>query len=242
MLGPFMMSGILAYNGNYQLAFGCLLIPAVLAMISLMAGPVFFPKPHDLEIKLIQADPHGQPNIFWMYLAGAALLAAGYVDFPLMAFHFKKTGLAGDVWIPIFYAAAMGAEAVFAPVIGAWFDRAGMKSLAISSLLAAGFVPLVFYGHGVWIWLGMALWGLGLAVQESAMKAAVAQMVPVERRGSGYGVFNMGYGISWFIGSAVLGVLYDHSLPQMLLFSVACQLLALPCFLIVHRRMKANLG
>jgi MFS family permease len=238
MLGPLIMSGILMHTGNYKLAFGCLLIPAMLALLSLLFGPIFYPKPQELEVKLIQADPHGQSQLFWIYLAGAALLGAGYVDFPLIAFHFKKTGLANDVWIPIFYSAAMGMEALFAPVIGKWFDRVGMKSLAIASLLTVAFVPLVFYGGGLWTWLGMALWGLGLATQESAMKAAVAQMVPVERRGSGYGLFNMGYGISWFIGSAIMGILYDRSLHWLILFSVTCQLLALPFLMIVARRMK----
>lgn len=240
MLGPLLMSGILAWQGNYQLAFGILLIPALLALGSLSLGPVFFPNPKSLEVKLVQTELRGQHKTFWIYLAGAALLAAGYVDFPLIAYHFKKTGVAPDVWIPMLYAMAMGAEALFAPMIGKGFDRFGMTVLIISSLLAAGFVPLVFYfGHSQsGLWLGMALWGLGLSAQESAMKAAVADLVPPERRGSGFGLFNMGYGFAWFFGSALMGVLYDYSLATLVGFSIGCQLLALPVLLVVKKRMN----
>lgn len=240
MLGPLLMSGILAYKGNYHTAFAVLLIPALLALGALALGPLFYPKPQDLEVKLVQANVQGQSKTFWLYLTGAALLAAGYVDFPLMAFHFKKVGVANDMWIPIFYAAAMGAEAVFAPAIGKWFDRGGMSALIISSLLAAGFVPLVFLGGSNLIWLGMVLWGVGLAAQESAMKALIADLAPAERRGEAYGVFNMGYGFAWFAGSALMGLLYDHALGALILFSISCQLLALPFLWWVKSRMKTH--
>ncbi len=240
MLGPLLMSGILAYRGNYHAAFAVLLVPALLALGALALGPVFYPKPQDLEVKLVRANVQGQTRTFWLYLAGAALLAAGYVDFPLMAFHFKKVGVANDMWIPVFYAAAMGAEAVFAPAIGKWFDRRGMTALIIISLLAAGFAPLVFLGDSNLIWAGMALWGLGLAAQESAMKAAIADMAPPERRGEAYGVFNMGYGLAWFAGSALMGLLYDHALGSLIAFSVGSQLLAIPFLLWVRHRMKTR--
>lgn len=74
----------------------------------------------------------------------------------------------------------------------------------------------------------MALWGVGMGAQESIMKAAVAGIVPPERRGSAFGLFNAGYGIAWFIGSALMGVLYDTSINALVGFSVGIQLAAIP--------------
>jgi hypothetical protein len=53
-------------------------------------------------------------------------------------------------------------------------------------------------------------------------------MVPAGRVASAYGLFNLSYGIAWFAGSAAMGILYDVSIPGLVAFSVAAELLALP--------------
>jgi MFS-type transporter involved in bile tolerance (Atg22 family) len=95
-------------------------------------------------------------------------------------------------------------------------------------LVSLLFAPLVFLGSFGVAMLGMALWGVGMGAQESIMRAAVAGMVPAARRGTAYGVFNTGYGLLWFAGSALMGVLYDVSLPALIAFSVLAQLIAVP--------------
>ncbi len=70
------------------------------------------------------------------------------------------------------------------------------------------------------------------------MRAAVAGMVPADRRGSAYGIFNAGYGVAWFAGSALLGVLYDRSIPWLVIFSVLMQLAAIPVLLVVKRQPR----
>jgi hypothetical protein len=106
------------------------------------------------------------------------------------------------------------------------------------TLLSALFAPLVFLG-GFWLALvGVALWGLGMGVHESIIPAAVAHMVPVQRRASAYGLFTAGYGIFWFLGSAFIGVLYSVSLPVVIGFSLIVELAALPLFLLVRRQFQ----
>jgi hypothetical protein len=87
--------------------------------------------------------------------------------------------------------------------------------------------------------VGMALWGVGMGAQESIMRAAVAGMVPATRRGTAYGVCNTGYGQLWFAGSVRMGVLYDVSLPALIVFSVVAQLIAVPLLFRVSRRHGA---
>jgi len=116
----------------------------------------------------------------------------------------------------------------------------GIGVLVPLTLLSALFAPLVFLG-GFWAALvGSALWGLGMGVHESIVPAAVATMVPRERRPSAYGLFTAGYGTAWFLGSAAMGVLYDRSITAVVTFCVLLQLAAIPLFIIVRRQYRGE--
>jgi MFS family permease len=167
---------------------------------------------------------------YWLYIAAIGLIGAGYADFPLIAYHFGKTAIASPNWIPIFFAVAMGLDAVAALILGRLFDRLGMPVIMGVSILAAFFAPLVFLGSFNLALLGMVLWGIGMGAQESICKAALAEMVPRHRRATGYGIFNTGFGLFWFLGSALMGILYELSLSALIAFSVIIQLLAIPLF------------
>jgi MFS family permease len=168
-------------------------------------------------------------------MAGAALVAAGFADFSLVAFHFQKASIVPNLWIPIFYSVAMATSGLGSLVFGRMFDRAGIGILVPLTLISAVSPPLLFLG-GFWLALiGVALWGLGMGVHESIIPAAVATMVPQQRRPSAYGIFTGVYGIAWFIGSVIIGRLYDVSLPALLAFAVAAQLVAIPIFIAVRR-------
>ncbi|MBK8985072.1 MAG: MFS transporter [Chloroflexi bacterium] len=122
----------------------------------------------------------------------------------------------------------MGVDALAALIFGRLYDRHGLSVLIGVAFLSAFFAPLVFT-TSLWAALaGMVVWGVSMGAQESVMRAAVAGMVSPDRRGSAYGVFNTGYGLAWFAGSALMGVLYDISLPALIAFSVLSQLAAVP--------------
>ncbi len=120
-------------------------------------------------------------------------------------------------------------------IFGRLFDRIGFLALAIGVLASAFFAPLVFLTGTVGAAIGLALWGIGMGAQESIIRAAVGAMVPSEWRGTAYGVFNAGYGLAWFLGSASMGVLYGISLPAMVAFSMVAQFVSLPFFYLVIR-------
>ncbi len=84
----------------------------------------------------------------------------------------------------------------------------------------------------------MGLWGVGMGAQESILKAAVAAMVPMDRRGSAFGIFYLCYGLAWFVGSTLMGVLYDHSVMGLVIFSFVTQLAAVPVLLWVSKRFR----
>lgn len=86
----------------------------------------------------------------------------------------------------------MGVDAIAALAFGRWFDRIGFTSLTLAVLFSSLFAPLVFLGNSVMAFVGMVLWGIGMGAQESIMKAAVTGMVPADKRGSAFGIFNTG--------------------------------------------------
>jgi MFS family permease len=240
MLGPSVVALALYLRGGYKVAFGLLLIPALLALAVLTAARFLYPRPRDFEEDQEKKGKKGFPRIFWIYLAAAALLAAGFADFPLIAFHFHEVSVVSDEWVPIFYAIAMGVDALAALVFGRLFDRRGIPVMAFAAIISALFAPLVFLGGFYFGLLGMVLWGVGMGAQESIMRAAIAEMVPADRRGSAYGLFNTGFGVFWFLGSALMGILYGLSLPSMIAFSVTAQLASVPLFMWINRLRKAQ--
>lgn len=131
----------------------------------------------------------------------------------------------------------MAVDAAAALVFGRLFDRIGISALTFAVLLSSLLAPLVCFGNGQGALLGMTLWGMGMGAQESILKAAVAGLVPADKRGSAYGIFNTGYGLSWFLGSLAMGILYDRSITGLVVFSVALQLAALPVLFLVKKRL-----
>jgi len=236
MLGPLIVAGVLFIKGSYKSSFAILLIPALLALIVLLTARYLYPKPRDLETISVALETKGFPQVFWIYLVAVALVAAGYIDFPLTAYHFKKIAIVSDNWIPIFYAIAMGVDALVALIFGRLFDRKGVSVLIFAVLASSFFAPLVFLGGFYPALFGIALWGIGMGAQESIMRAGIADMISANKRASAYGVFNAGYGLFWFLGSALMGIFYDISIPVLIAFSVITQLASIP-FLIMTKKM-----
>ncbi|NYB51246.1 MAG: MFS transporter [Methanobacteriaceae archaeon] len=237
ILGPLLVAVIMYWNGNYQTSFLFLFLPAILALTVLLTSRFLYPNPHDLEINVPQLETKGLMKIYWIYIVGVIFIALGFADFPLIAFHFQKVETVSPVMIPIFYSVAMGVDALAALIFGRFFDKIGMWALIMAVTASAFFAPLVFWGGFNLALLGMVLWGVGMGAQESIMRAAVAGMSPINRRGSAYGIFSTIYGVSWFIGSFAMGIIYDFSLSLMVIFSVLTQIIAiLPLLLIRNHR------
>jgi len=235
MLGPLIVALVFYLKGGYRAGFAYLLIPAILALLVITIAARLYPHPQHLEVSAPKLETKGLTDPYWLYVVAVGLISAGYADFPLIAYHFGKAAVAPLNWIPLFYAVAMGVDAAAALILGRLFDRLGMPVIMVVSILSALFAPLVFLGGFHLALLGMVVWGIGMGAQESIIKAALAEMVPRDRRATGYGIFNTGFGLFWFLGSALMGMLYDVSLGALIAFSVIIQLLAIPIFYRVSR-------
>jgi predicted MFS family arabinose efflux permease len=236
MFGPLLVALVLTVSHHdYKIAFACLAVPGAITITLVVVARLFYPRPHELSAGPAQVTTTGLPRVFWVYLAGAALVAAGFADFPVIAYHFQHAGTVSAPLVPVFYAVAMAVSGAGSLVFGWLFDRAGIGILIPLTLVAAAYAPLAFLG-GFWASLvGVSLWGLGMGVHESIIPAAVAPMVSPDRRASAYGLFTGVYGIAWMLGSIVIGALFSVSLAAVAVFAVAAELAAIPLILVVRR-------
>lgn len=234
--GPLIVAAVLYFRDGYKTGYTLLLVPALLALGVLTTARFLYPRPQDLEISQTRLQFQGFSKSFWLYVLAAAFIAAGFADFPLIAYHFQKASIASETMIPILYAVAMGVDAIAALIFGRLFDRLGLTTMMLVAFLSAFFAPLVFFGGFSLAILGMALWGIGMGAQESIMRAAIGGMIAPEQRGTAYGLFNTVYGFAWFVGSVLIGVLYDVSIPWLVAFSVVAQLASIPIFYSLRKR------
>ncbi|HXE67343.1 MAG TPA: MFS transporter [Rhodanobacteraceae bacterium] len=229
VLGPLIAALVLFLHGGYRHAFAWLLLPALGALATLAIARIKFPQPQEL-------DPRPAPELddaralrdLKIFLAATALIAAGYSDFALIAFHLARDHVVASDVVPTLYAVASLAGGLTALVMGKLFDKRGLSVLLWATLVPALYAPLVFLG-GPWAALaGMALWGIGFGAHDSLFRAAVAQRIPRERRATVMGVFNAIYGTAWFAGSVLLGVLYDVNPLYTVIAALVLQLVACP--------------
>lgn len=239
LFGPLLVALVLAVgHHDYKVAFAALAVPAAIMLSLLAVARLLYPRPQDLAPAPAQASTGRLPRVFWIYVAAAALAAAGFADFPLIAFHFQRAGTVSPELTPVFYAVAMAVSGAGSLVFGRMFDRAGIGVLIPLTIVTMVYAPLVFLG-GFWaILAGSALWGLGMGVQESLIPAAVAPMVSPDRRASAYGLFTGIYGTGWVAGSVVIGVLISVSPDGLAAFCMACEVAAIPLILIVRARTR----
>ena len=235
-LGPLITAFVLYRRGGYHHAFAVLLISALLCLATLVVAWLLHPRPHELEKESARRTRSGKfTRAYWIYVVAGALIAAGFADFSLIGFHFQRTATVPESLVPVFYAVAMAAGAISSLVIGKLLDKLGMPVVLVAFGVAAFFAPLVFLDGEKLALLGMILWGLGMGAQDSSLKAILSGIVPSDRRSTGFGIFDTGFGIAWFVGSAIMGLLYERSIPAVVVFSVALQLLALPVLALARK-------
>jgi MFS family permease len=238
IIGPIVFFLVFLFHGDYREGFTMLWIPALLTLVVLAVARKKVPSPQKLEAPgetSKQGDKGKLPRVFWLYTIFTLLSVAGFANFQLISDHLHVQGIVPDAQIPIIYAMAMGVDALAALLVGKTYDRIGLMSLLAVPLLTLP-IPFLAFSHSYsLVLIGMALWGMVMGIQETIMRAAIADLTPIERRGIAYGIFNTVYGAGWLLGGALMGLLYEFSINYLILFAVVMELISIPLFFLVRK-------
>ncbi|MEP6851990.1 MAG: MFS transporter [bacterium] len=242
MAGPLLIALTLAAGGPYRLAFGLLAVPGAFALLMLVrlraaaADPLQWePAARVSEGKRLRVGGR-LPRRFWQYAAFSSATMLGFSTWAVLAFHLTEQHLVPTAVVPVLYAVAMASASVAAVGFGRIYDRVGLRGLVALPPLAAAVPFLSFSSTTVLFVLGALVWGAGMGIHDSTMRAAVADLVPAHRRGAGYGTFTALYGVAWLAGAALIGALYEHSRPAVGVFVVGVQIVAAVLLLPLLRR------
>ncbi|MEA5059009.1 MAG: MFS transporter [Candidatus Pelethousia sp.] len=257
-LGPVLLYLVMLFKADesmfktYSLCFAVLVIPAAITLLMLVVTRRKFPTPEKFEPEPQEYVPFRLKKEFMFYIMGISLFAFGFVDYSLILMHVSKsfvsvgTGLSQTAslvnsgTLPLLYAGAMLVDAIAALIFGLLYDKKGTRALVISTAISAPFTILVFGTNSLpLVFLGIALWGVGMGAQQSILKAVVATIVPKANRATGYGIFECSFGVCWFLGSWLSGVLYECSMPAMIAVATVSQLAAIPFYILSNKPAKS---
>ena len=236
VIGPLFVAAVVARFHHYGPALLRLALPGAATLLALFAARLLFPRgaaePHS---PVSPATDPPLPRVFRIYALAAGLLACGFVDFPLLAFHWQQAGVVRPSAIPLLYAAAMAVDGLTALAFGKLFDRLGVAVLALATVLAIAALPLGFLGGFPSAVASILCWGAAMGAQDACLRAGIARVVSMNKRGRAFGIFNGVYGMMWFAGSAAMGALYDLSPVALVAFGIASEIGAMVVFLWLDR-------
>lgn len=236
--GPLVVAGVVA-GASIWAGMAVLAIPGAVAMSLLLVLCRRVPDPAVYDPSASTSTPEpprpwladavgaGLPPAFFRYAFACALTTGALVSFGIIGYHLTVDDLVPVAAVPLVYAGAMAVEALAALLVGSVYDRTGAKVLFVVPVLVA-LVPAFALGGSLGLVLvGVAVWGFAHGVQDSTIKAAVADLVSAPRRATAYGVFAGIQGALAIVGGAGAGWLYDRSLPALVIAVVISQVAAL---------------
>lgn len=238
IIGPLVVAGMLLITGDdYGPSLAVLAIPGLIALGLVLWLRSRAPDPEAYEPRTTTTatavpEPRGKlPLVFWRYAAFCGTTMLGFATFGVLSFHMVEQHILPAPMIPVLYAAVMGVDALAAVGTGLLYDRFGPRVLLALPPIAALIPVFAFTESVVPVVIGSLLWGAALGVQESTLRATVADLVPAARRGTAYGMFAVVVGVCTAIGGMIAGGLYDVSIPALITFTIAAQVAALVVFL-----------
>ncbi|MEP6782849.1 MAG: MFS transporter [Acidobacteriota bacterium] len=234
--GPLLMAYLAARNGKLAPAFAWLAIPAALALLSILLARAV--RPVRVDPPPVKETP-AMPPVFWPYIVASGLLACGFADFPMIGAHFEATKVFEPATIPLLYSLAMAMTGLTAFIFGRLFDKHGIVILSLGIIVSLFALPFAFFGGVTGGIIAVLCWATGLGVQDATLRAGIAQVVSMNKRGTAFGTFNGVYGVAWFLGSALMGILYGFSILALVVFGIAAQAIAAVMFFRLRKPLAA---
>lgn len=254
LIGPLIFTTYFALTGggvknapDYRNAYALFWIPFLLVMVFVVIAFLKVPDSSKLEPLPKADEPDRITGLFWIYNIFSFITAFGLLNFAIMGYHFKAKAIVNDAMIPVFYAIAMAVDGFAAYIMGLLYDKlknknnaGGLVTLVVLPILSALIPFFVFANNFIMALIASLLLGIVMGAQETIMKAAIADITPIKKRGTGYGIFNFSFGLAMLLGSYLTGLLYDISVKYLIWFIVALQIIAMFLFFIMKNNINRS--
>ena len=222
VFGPiagFVLLSIFAANSQsptiveYQKVFLFASVPVVLGLLVIAFLVREEPKPVDA------ANPAKPPNLslrgfdgnFKRFLFVIALFTLSNSTDAFLLLRAGQSGIS-PVVLPLLWMTLHVSKVISSLVGGDLSDKIGRKTLIITGWVI---YALVYAGFGfvdsAWqCWALFIIYGTYFGLSEGVEKAFVADMVPDEKRGTAYGLYNLAFGITVFPASLLFGLIWNQ--------------------------------
>ena len=213
-LGPLLAMGLmLLWANDFRAVFWVATVPAFLCVALLIFGvreperPAGLPRSN--PISLVNLARLGAPY-WWVVGIGAVFTLARFSE-AFLLLRVQQGGL-NLAWTPMVLIAMNLIYAACAYPFGKLADRMQHGTLlSWGLLLLIGADALLAYSNsGVWVWAGIALWGLHMAMTQGLLATMVADSAPADLRGTAYGFFNLMSGLAMLLASGLAGLLWEQ--------------------------------
>ncbi|MDO5643210.1 MAG: MFS transporter [Paracoccus sp. (in: a-proteobacteria)] len=222
--GPLLAMVLIGWWGDFQAVFWVAVIPAALSVAVLLAfvREPAQPAPRPARMPLNRADMARLDRRYWAVVGLAALFTMARFSEAFLILLAGPAGLplAMAPLVAVVMAASYAASAWPVGVLADRMNRHALLGLGIAVLIAANLV--LAFVPGLWgLGIGVALWGLHLGMTQGLLAAMVADTVPPDLRGTGFGLFNLISGLALLAASLLAGLIWDRFGPDAMLLSSA---------------------
>ncbi len=213
-LGPLLAMGLmLIWANDFHAVFWVAVIPAFLCVALLVFGvqeperPAGAPRTNPIRRENLR---RLAPAYWWVVGIGAVFTLARFSE-AFLVLRAQQGGLP-LAWVPLVLIVMNLIYALGAYPLGKLADRVDHRKLLAWGLvlLIAADVLLAWNDHGLFVWGGVVLWGLHMAMTQGLLATMVADTAPADLRGTAFGMFNLVCGLSMLLASALAGLLWDQ--------------------------------
>ncbi len=213
-VGPLLAMGLmLLWANDFRAVFWVATIPAFMCLALLIFGV----REPARASGAVRKNPISRANLarlspaYWWVVAFGAVFTLARFSEAFLVLRAQQGGL-GLAWTPLVLIGMNVVYAACAYPFGKLADRVSHTTLlACGLLLLIGADALLAYSNQwAWVWAGITLWGLHMAMTQGLLATMVADTAPADLRGTAYGFFNLVSGLAMLVASVVAGLLWDQ--------------------------------
>lgn len=207
------MGLMLLWANDFRAVFWVAVFPAALCIVVLVWGvkeperPSGQPRTNPIRRENLR---RLSKNYWWVVTLGATFTLARFSE-AFLVLRLQQDGLPLAL-TPLALVLMSLVFSLGAYPLGKLSDRMNHTTLLAWGLvvLIAADALLAWRGNGIVAWLGIALWGLHMAMTQGLLATMVAASAPADLRGTAFGMFNLASGVALLVASALAGLLWDQ--------------------------------